>query len=94
MAIRCPSDPSFGSPTTVSGHLDPGFAGAPITLTYTKSGAGARTFERNVTTNASGDWSDTQTFPRTDRGAWTVHAAYAGDSSHNGSSADCGFSVR
>ncbi|MEA2443709.1 MAG: hypothetical protein QOJ12_1001, partial [Thermoleophilales bacterium] len=94
MAIHCPSDPSFGTPATVTGHLDPAFAGAPIKLTYTKPGRGGRSFENTVMTNASGDWTDTQTFPRGDRGAWTVKATYAGDGSHNGSSADCGFTVR
>jgi hypothetical protein len=94
MGIQCPSDPSFGTPATVRGHLDPAFAGAPVRLTYTKAGAGGRSFESTVMTNASGDWTDTQTFPRGDRGAWTVNAAYAGDASHKPSSAECDFTVR
>ena len=48
-------------PFTVSGHLDPALAGATIKIRYTTPVGNtppSRTFERTVTTDANGDWTD------------------------------------
>jgi hypothetical protein len=60
---------------------------------YTRTGAGGRSFEHTVVTDASGDWTDSATFGRADIGQWHVAATYDGDGSHKPSSAECDFAV-
>jgi hypothetical protein len=77
-------------PFTVTGHLQPGFAGATIKVKYTTPTAAgdppSRTFERTVTTDANGDWTDTIS-PRSEEpnnpfGSWKVQARFDGDGDH------------
>jgi hypothetical protein len=94
-----PPNPSYTQPYTTTGRLEPGFAGAAIKLTYTRQDN--TQFERTVTTDANGAWSDTitpqqhpgpgQFFPF---GTWKVRADFTGDAGHKGSSSpDCSFGV-
>ena len=91
LTMRCPGSTRANQATTFAGHLDPAFGGATVKVRYTK--AGATPIEHTVATNASGDWSDTATFPRTQLGQWHATATYDGDSSHKPSSAECDFDV-
>jgi hypothetical protein len=95
----CPADASYNQQFTTTGRLQPGFSGATIKLTYTRQDN--TTFERTVTTDATGSWSDTMTpqqnpgpgqfFPF---GDWKVRARFDGDTGHNPSSTpDCTFNV-
>ena len=92
--VRCPSDTRMNRATTFGGHLDPGFAGTQVKLTYTRTSSGTpMSFERTATTDAGGDWTDTVTFTRPQIGRWRVTAAFHGDSSHKPSSAQCEVNV-
>jgi Peptidase family C25/Propeptide_C25 len=92
--VRCPSDTRMNQATTFGGHLDPGFAGAQVKLTYTRTSSGTpMSFERTATTDAGGDWTDTVTFTRPQIGRWRVTAGFDGDSSHKPSSAQCEVDV-
>jgi hypothetical protein len=90
---KCPAvvDEFKQEPFTITGQLQPGFAGATIKIKYTTPGQSApsRTFERTVTTDANGEWSDTMD-PSTEPGRygnWKVQARYEGDSEHVASTA-------
>ena len=95
---NCPNDTGFNGDATVSGSLGPSVAGATITVTWTRPG-GRGSFDRTVTTDSQGNWSDTiDTGPDFDPGGggsggtWSVHASYAGDDKHEASSTqDCSF---
>jgi hypothetical protein len=91
LTLRCPGSARAAQPTAFDGHLDPSFAGAQVKVRYTRTGA--TPIEHTVATNASGDWSDSATFPRNQLGAWKATATYDGDSSHKPSSAECDFTV-
>jgi len=89
---QCPGEPvgAYGNsaPFTVSGHLDPALAGATIKVKYTT--ASSASFERTVTTDANGNWSDTivandEAFG--EYGTWRVQARFEGDAGHNPSTA-------
>ena len=78
------NEPQF----TVSGRLQPGIAGATIKVKYTTPSGftPGRTFERTVTTDADGDWTDTidprDEEPDNWRGDWKVQARFDGNSQH------------
>jgi hypothetical protein len=78
------------NPMTTTGTLDPGFAGATITVKYTRPDQ--TTFERTVTTDANGNWSSTIT-PQNETqvnhgaGTWTMQGRFAGDAGHRPSTA-------
>jgi hypothetical protein len=97
LSLTCPSGPN-GIASRVdhdfTGHLGPGVAGADVTLTFTKTGFGARTFTRTVTTDGDGNYRYTHNFANTDNGDWSVKASFAGDSGHDASeSSECRFFV-
>jgi hypothetical protein len=90
---KCPAvvDEFKQEPFTITGQIQPGFAGATIKIKYTTPGQSApsHTFERTVITDANGEWSDTMD-PSTEPGRygnWKVQARYEGDSEHVGSTA-------
>jgi Peptidase family C25/Propeptide_C25 len=92
LSQQCPAQPvgAYGNsePFTVSGHLDPAFAGATIEIRYTT--ASSSTFERTVTTDANGNWSKTivandEAFG--EYGTWKVQARFGGDAGHDPSTA-------
>ena len=76
-------------PFKVTGRLQPGFAGATVKIRYTTpegTDPPSRSFDRTVTTDANGDWSD-EIDPRTEepdnwRGDWKVQARFEGDAEH------------
>jgi hypothetical protein len=78
-----------GQSITITGALDPFFRGETITLRYQPPSGSAIT--RTVTTDNSGEYSDTYTPSTT--GSWTVTASWAGDSTHNEVSASRSFTV-
>ena len=97
MTIQCSEEAPQQSndPMTTTGTLSPAFAGAPVTVKYTRPNGGG-SFERSATTNGSGQWSHTitpQDEPEGDTeefaGTWTVEARYAGDADRKASSASC-----
>ena len=92
---QCPSDVDEfqEEPFTITGQLQPGFANATIKVKYTTPSGftPGRTFERTVTTNANGAWSDTID-PAAEAGSnrygdWKVQARFEGDSDHAPSTA-------
>jgi hypothetical protein len=93
LSLTCPGSARAGVATSFTGHLDPAFAGAQIKVRYTRSDGTGTPIDHTVTTNASGDWTDSATFPRTQLGQWHAAATYDGDSSHKPSSAACDFGV-
>jgi hypothetical protein len=87
LTLSGPSTVSFGKPASFRGHLDPAFAGAPIKVVYTPDDpADGPAIEHAVTTDAGGDYTDTVTIGRTQRGSWRAQASYAGDATHGASS--------
>jgi hypothetical protein len=93
LSLTCPGSAHAGVATSFTGHLDPAFAGAQVKLHYARTDGTGTPIDHTVTTNASGDWSDSATFPRTQLGQWKATATYDGDGSHKPSSADCSFTV-
>lgn len=102
LSQQCPqSVDGFHDPLTVSGKLDPGFAGAQIKVKYTTPTGDptpSRTFERTVTTDANGNWSDSIDVREEEfdnwRGDWKIQARYEGDATHAGSTAqECTVNV-
>ena len=96
LSQQCPAnvDEFHDEPFTITGQLQPGFAGATIKIRYTTPSGftPATTVERTVTTNANGEWSDTMDpFSVPNRyGDWKVQARYEGDSEHASSiAAEC-----
>jgi hypothetical protein len=88
----CQSSSGSGSQMTTSGNLDPGFAGAKITITYSPPD-NQPSFTRDVTTDANGNWSDT-IVPALEVGGtaqsvgtWTMQSHFAGDAGHRSSTA-------
>ena len=97
LSQSCPSSAVYNNPMTIEGQLDPGFAGAKIVLTYTRPDAS--TFERTVTTDQSGAWSDTiipaqQSGQSSPFGEWKVKSRFEGDATHKASSSgECAVAV-
>jgi hypothetical protein len=101
LSQTCPSHPETyfdvedDGDFTVTGNLSPGFAGAKITLTYTTPAGNnppSRSFERSVTTDANGNWTDTIK-PKVEesdnpRGDWKVKSRYDGDAGHKASATE------
>lgn len=81
LTLNAPAGVTFGKPATFTGHLDPPVDAAPIRITYSKDGT-AETVVHDVQTNAAGDYSDSITFTRAQRGAWHAQASYPGDATH------------
>jgi hypothetical protein len=90
---QCAESPiDYRDPMTTSGKLDPGFTGAKIVVKYTEPDeqtgeATGPTFEKTVTTDAGGNWSDTITPGQRPNesakaGTWKVEARFEGDSGH------------
>ena len=86
LTTSCPASPqASGAPMATSGTLEPGFAGAQIILRYTPPAG--QPFERTVTTNANGNWSDKITPsdgnpPNNGAGVWQIEPRYEGDVGH------------
>jgi hypothetical protein len=72
-----------GNKGRVSGTLTPGFAGATVTVTFTRPGQPTQT--QTATTDASGAYS--VQFEPPAPNDWSAAAAYAGDGAHTGASA-------
>jgi hypothetical protein len=87
LTLSGPSTVTFGKPATFRGKLSPAVAGAAVKVTYTRDADGA-TIEHSVSPDAAGDFSDTVTIPRAQRGGWHAQATYAGDATHGASSSD------
>jgi Peptidase family C25/Propeptide_C25 len=97
LSATCPGSPQGSEgPMTTSGKLEPGFAGAKVVLRYTPPSGTGQPFERTVTTDAKGNWSDS-VVPSDDgspngrpgRGAgnWRIEPRFDGDAGHAGSAA-------
>jgi hypothetical protein len=81
LTTTCPGSPQpANTPMATGGRLEPGFAGAQVIVRYTPPGG--QPFERTVTTDANGDWSDKITPGPNDVGDWRIEARYEGDSGH------------
>jgi hypothetical protein len=99
LTIGCPDSVGNDADAAIQGRLSPAFAGAPVELTYTSPNGRSGSKTRTVTTNESGDWTDTfSTGPANDGqggpngGPWNVSARYAGDATHEASGpAECKF---
>jgi hypothetical protein len=89
--MNCPRSARGGIATTFTGHIDPAFADGSVRVTYSRPGSAS--IEHTVATDASGNWTDSVTFPRTNPGSWHVTAAYSGDASHSPSQAECDVTV-
>jgi hypothetical protein len=97
MTRTCPPSPfPSETPMTTSGKLEPGFAGAKIVVRYTPPSGTGQPFERTVTTDANGNWSDSVVpsdddaggkRPMRGAGQWTIEPRYDGDSGHRASKA-------
>jgi hypothetical protein len=84
LTLTGPSTVKFDSPTAFNGHLDPAVGAAAIRVDYTPE-AGGKSISHSVTTDASGNYSDTVTIPRAQRGQWHAQAFYGGDVDHSSS---------
>jgi len=92
LSTTCPKSPfPSETPMTTSGTLEPGFAGAKVVVRYTPPADEGDPFERTVTTDANGNWSDSVVPSddqnggiRPDRGEgdWLIEPRYEGDSGH------------
>ena len=99
LSHACPQGGPYTDRMTTTGRLEPGFEGAEIKLTYTRSDG--TTFDRTATTDANGNWSDTITPIQHDGpnqffefGTWKVRARFDGTPAYNPSSSpDCEFEV-
>ena len=87
LTLSGPSSVSFGKPATFRGNLSPAVSGAAVKVTYTRDSDGAK-IEHTANPDAGGDFSDTVTIPRNQRGNWHVQASYAGDATHGASTSD------
>ena len=95
MTITCPQFVTTNNGTAhITGKLTPGFAGAPVQLTYqprTDANPPGPAVNRVATTDAQGNWADDFNTGANDPGAkgdggfWTVTARFQGDSGHNAS---------
>jgi hypothetical protein len=92
LSTSCPSTPHGSEqPITTSGRLEPGFAGAKIVVRYTPPSGTGQPFERTVTTDAKGGWSDSVVpsddgnkgiRPKRGAGDWLIEPRYEGDGGH------------
>jgi hypothetical protein len=97
LSATCPSSPQASEKAmTTSGRLEPGSAGAQIVVRYTPPSGTGQPFERTVTTDANGNWSDSivpsddgSPNDRPNRGAgdWLIEPRFDGDAGHAGSTA-------
>jgi Peptidase family C25/Propeptide_C25 len=93
LTLDCPTFVDFGEAHTFTGRLAPGVTGAKVKLTYTRDG-NLESFERTVTTDANGNFSDTVTFNPNQQDDWDLTATYAGNPGHKPSSSQvCEFVV-
>ena len=89
----CPTSPhSAEKPMVTSGALEPGVAGAPVVIRYTPPPGMGQSFERTVTTDANGNWSDSivPSAGRPNRGVgeWRIEPRFEGDGGHEPSAAE------
>jgi hypothetical protein len=97
MTTTCPTGlQGFKTDVTVNGQLKTVPAGTSVKLTYTPHSPQSNPpFERNVTTDANGNWTDTIDMSDHNNtgngGQWTLKADYAGDADHKASTATCGW---
>ena len=87
MSMNCPRSARGGIATTITGHIDPAFADGSVRVDW--SGPGDASIQHTVRTDASGNWTDSVTFPRTAPGQWHGVARFAGDATHQPSQAEC-----
>jgi hypothetical protein len=85
LTLTGPGKFRFDTPTTFSGNLTSGPSAAPVKVVYTRDSNG-ETISHDVTTDASGNYTDTITIPRAKQGAWHAQAFYSGDADHGASS--------
>jgi WD40 repeat protein len=78
ITLACPQAATVNGPLEVSGTLTPGFAGAPIQVTYTPPSGPSVT--DTVSTDVSGNYSDSTAATQT--GTWTIQAFFPGDGQH------------
>jgi len=88
LALTCPSSADFA--VTVPGVLAPATAGAVVTVTYEQN-IDHEVITHQVVTDVDGRFTDSFVAPRA---GWTVHASWAGDGAHTGTTSNsCGFAV-
>jgi hypothetical protein len=85
LTLTCPSKDTVKAPLSVSGMLTPGFADAPVSVTYSyrDSQNNPQTITDHVTTDSSGNYSDSVT--ANSAGNWMTQASFAGDAGHTSS---------
>jgi hypothetical protein len=89
LSTSCPGSPHGSEkPMTTTGRLEPAFAGAKIVVRYTPPDGTGQPFERTVTTDANGNWSDSvvpnENGQRPNRGVgdWLIEPRFEGDDGH------------
>ena len=97
LSTTCPGSPHGSEkPMATSGRLEPGFAGATIVVRYTPPSGTGQPFERTVTTDANGNWTDSivpsddgspNGRPNRGAGGWRIEPRFEGDPAHAGSTA-------
>ena len=81
LTTTCPGSPqTANAPMATSGTLEPDVASAQIVLRYTPPVG--QPFERTVTTDANGNWSDKITPGPNNPGEWRIETRYEGDAGH------------
>jgi hypothetical protein len=97
ITLTCPKSQSFGKKMTITGHLDPATAGAPIALKYTRPNFNPTITTKNLTTDASSNFSDSSVTPT--REEFDVHEKITVDahvdatSAHTAADAECQVQV-
>jgi hypothetical protein len=94
--VACPASGTTGQELTVNGTLAGAPAGSTVEVTFQAPGGRTvgRTAVSEVQTAANGSWSASVTPTANEPGTWTISAAYAGDTTHQASSAqDCQVEV-
>jgi hypothetical protein len=85
LTTTCPASPQgTAAPMAMSGTLEPSVANAQVVLRYTPPTG--QPFERTVTTDGNGNWSDKITPGPNNPGEWHVQARYEGDAAHTAAS--------
>ncbi len=78
ISLSCPGKGTVKSKLTVSGTINPAFAGASITVAYSHPSAGGPVdISHRVTTNAGGAFTDS--IAPNDAGEWDALGSFAGD---------------
>jgi hypothetical protein len=78
ISLNCPQDVQHG-PVTVTGAINPNRNGVPVHLSYQLNSDSPQTQNRNTTTDANSQYSDTASLSE---GDWTIQAYWDGDSQY------------